>query len=78
MVAFHEWAVKDSNLRLLGLRIPYGPSPRAGWVGECKAALLGVDLGDIVDADQQPRSPEQPGADFQCFGFVCCFAVADA
>jgi hypothetical protein len=40
--------------------------------------LLGVDLGDIVDADQQPRSPEQPGADFQCFGFVCCFAVADA
>jgi hypothetical protein len=40
--------------------------------------LLGIDLGDVVDTDQEPRSPEQASADFECFGLVCCFAVADA
>jgi hypothetical protein len=48
------------------------------WVGEGEEALLWVDFGDVVDADQAPRSPEQASADFEGFGLVCCFAVADA
>ena len=42
----------------------------ARWVGEAEDTLLWVDLGDVVDADQEPRSPEQTGADFERFGFV--------
>jgi hypothetical protein len=51
---------------------------RAGWVREGQAALLRVDLGDVLDADQEPCSTEQAGADFDCLGFVCRFSVADA
>jgi hypothetical protein len=45
-------------------------SDRAGWVGEGEDASLWVDFGDVIDADQEPRSPEQAGPDFECFGFV--------
>src|SRR4029450_3896977 len=50
----------------------------AAWGVGWQDALLGIDLGDVVDTDQEPRSPEQASADFECFGLVCCFAVADA
>ena len=51
---------------------------RARWVGEGEETLLGVDLGDVVDADQESRAPEHAGADLEHFGFVCRFSVADA
>ena len=51
---------------------------RAGCVGEGESALLGVDVDDVMDADQEPRSPEEAGGDLERFGFVCCFSVADA
>jgi hypothetical protein len=53
-------------------------SERARWVGEGEEALLWVDLGDFVDADQEPRSPEHASADFECLGLVRSSAVADA
>ena len=53
-------------------------SERAGWIGETEEALFWVDLGDVVDADQEPRSPEQTGADFENCWLVGRFSVADA
>src|SRR4051812_45092431 len=45
--------------------------------GSDEASLLRVDLGDVVDADQEPRAPEHAGPGLERFGFVCRFSVAD-
>jgi len=40
--------------------------------------LLWVDLGDVVDADYEPLAPEQTSPNFEPFGLVRRFSVADA
>lgn len=51
---------------------------RAGWVSEGEAALLWVDLSDVVDADHEAFSPEQTRPNFELFGLVRRLSVADA
>jgi hypothetical protein len=52
-------------------------SERRRCVGEGEEALLWVDLGDVVDADQDSRPPEQAGTNLEHFGLVRRFPVAN-
>ena len=52
---------------------------RVGGVGRRgRGGVPGGDVGDVVDADEDPGSPEQAGSDLERFGLVCRFSVADA
>jgi hypothetical protein len=36
-----------------------------------------IDVDNVGDANQQATSPEEPGADFNDFGFIRCLSIAD-